>query len=48
MRCEGKGKPVVFELTPGEQHEATVFEKLMEGGAIKRGDVADQGACQPE
>lgn len=37
MRCEGKGKPVVFELTPGEQHEATVFEKLMEGGAIKRG-----------
>lgn len=36
MRCEGKGKPVVFELTPGEQHESTVFEKLMEGGAIKR------------
>jgi len=27
---------VVFELTPGEQHESTVFEKLMEGGAIKR------------
>ena len=27
---------MVFELTPGEQHESTVFEKLMEGGAIKR------------
>jgi transposase len=27
---------VVFELTPGEQHESKVFEKLMEGGAIKR------------
>ncbi len=27
---------MVFELTPGEQHEATVFELLMEGGAIKR------------
>lgn len=27
---------MVFELTPGEQHEATIFEKLMEGGAIKR------------
>jgi transposase len=27
---------VVFELTPGEQHESTVFEKLMEGGSIKR------------
>jgi transposase len=28
---------VVFELTPGEQHESTVFEKLIEGGSIKRG-----------
>lgn len=27
---------MVFELTPGEQHEATVFELLMEKGAIKR------------
>jgi hypothetical protein len=36
VRCEGKGKPVVFELTPGEAHESTVFEKLMEGGAIKK------------
>jgi transposase len=37
VRCEGKGKPVVFELTPGQQHECTMFEQLMEGGAIKRG-----------
>jgi hypothetical protein len=38
VRCEGegKGKPVVFELTPGEQHVSTVFELLMEGGAIKK------------
>jgi len=36
VRCEGKGKPVVFELTPGEQHECVVFERLMEGGAIKK------------
>ncbi len=27
---------MVFELTPGEQHEATVFELLMERGDIKR------------
>jgi transposase len=27
---------MVFELTPGQQHEATVFEKLMHGGDIKR------------
>lgn len=36
MRCEGRGKPIVFELSPGETHESTVFERLMEGGAIKR------------
>ncbi len=36
VRCEGRGKPVLFELTPGETHESTVFELLMEGGAIKR------------
>jgi len=27
---------VVFEVTPGQQHETTVFGKLMEGGAIRR------------
>ena len=36
MRCEGRGKPVAFELTPGQQHESTVFERLMDNGAIKR------------
>ena len=30
------GKPVTFVLTPGQQHEATVFEQLMTGGAVKR------------
>jgi transposase len=36
VRCEGRGKPVAFELTPGQQHESTVFERLMDNGAIKR------------
>jgi transposase len=36
VRCEGKGKPVTFVLTPGQQHECTVFEQLMEQGSIKR------------
>ena len=36
MRVEGKGKPVAFVLTPGQQHEATVFEELMTQGAVKR------------
>ncbi len=30
------GKPVAFVLTPGQQHEATVFEQLMTGGMVKR------------
>ena len=30
------GKPVTFVLTPGQQHEATVFEQLMIGGMVKR------------
>lgn len=36
MRAEGKGKPITFVLTPGEAHDAPVFEQLMEQGAIKR------------
>ena len=36
MRCEGKGKPVTFVLTSGQQHECTVFEQLMEQGSIRR------------
>ena len=36
MRCEGNGKPVTFVLTPGQQHECTVFEQLLEQGAIRR------------
>ena len=30
------GKPVTFVPTPGQQHEATVFEQLMTGGMVKR------------
>ena len=36
VRVEGMGKPVTFVLTPGQQHEATVFEQLMTGGMVKR------------
>ena len=32
----GAGKPVAFVLTPGQQHEASVFEELMTRGAVKR------------
>jgi transposase len=33
---DGAGKPLTLVLTPGEQHESTVFEQLMEQGAVKR------------
>ncbi len=36
LRVEGKGKPVVFVLTRGQQHEARVFEELMTLGEVKR------------
>lgn len=35
-RAEGGGKPLTLLLTPGQRHEATVFEALMEQGAAKR------------
>ena len=36
VRAEGHGKPMTFVLTPGQRHEATAFEQLMEQGAVKR------------
>ena len=36
VRVEGWGKPVAFVLTPGQRHEASVFEELMTRGAVKR------------
>src|SRR5918998_1983806 len=36
VRAEGLGKPMTFVLTPGQRHEATGFEPLMEQGAVKR------------
>ncbi len=36
MRAEGGGKPLTVVVTPGQQHEATVFPQLMEQGAVKQ------------
>ncbi len=36
VRVEGAGKPVAFVLTPGQRHEASVFEELMTRGAVRR------------
>ncbi|MEL7493418.1 MAG: hypothetical protein AAGJ95_05590 [Cyanobacteria bacterium J06554_11] len=36
LRCDGNGRPITFVLTVGQQHEAVVFETLMEQGMVKR------------
>ena len=36
LRAEGGGKPMTFLITAGQRHEQTMFEALMEGGAVKR------------
>ena len=36
VRAEGNGKPMVLLLTAGQRHEQTMFESLMERGAVKR------------
>jgi transposase len=36
LKAEGQGQPLTVLLTPGQQHESTVFEPLMHRGAIRR------------
>jgi transposase len=36
IRCEGKGKPITFILSPGQRNESIFLEQLMEQGAVKR------------
>ncbi len=36
MRAEGSGNLITFILTPGQQHEITVAEPLLEQGAVRR------------
>jgi transposase len=36
LRAGGTGKPITFLITAGQWHEQSVFEALMETGAVKR------------
>jgi transposase len=36
IRCEGKGKPITFILSPGQRNESIYLEQLMEQGQVKR------------
>ena len=38
MPCDWKGKSITFLVTPGQQHEITVAEQLLEQEAIRRGN----------
>jgi transposase len=35
-RCNRRGRPITFALTPGERHEQTTFPELMATGAVRR------------
>ncbi len=37
VRIEGNGKPMTFVVTPGQQHESTVAEQLVEQGPVRTG-----------
>jgi transposase len=36
LKAEGHGKPLTILLTPGQQHESTMLEALLDHGAIRR------------
>jgi hypothetical protein len=36
LRVEGRGKPLAVVLTPSQTHEVPVFERLLEGMAVRR------------
>lgn len=36
VRVEGGGRPMTVLLTPGQQHDTTVFKDVMESGSVKR------------
>lgn len=36
VRAEGLGKPITFAVTPGQQHDLTLAERLCEQGAVRR------------
>jgi transposase len=36
LRTDGRGRPLVLLVTPGQRHEVTQLERLLDGGAVKR------------
>jgi transposase len=36
LRTDGGGRPLVILATPGQRHEVTQLERLLDGGSVKR------------
>jgi transposase len=39
VRAEGGGKPLTFAVSPGQRHDAMLFERLMRTGGVRRRGV---------
>ena len=48
LRIDGQGRPLVILATPGQRHEVTQLQQLLDGGAVKRsGPDGRPGRGQP-
>jgi transposase len=48
LRTDGRGRPLVLLVTPGQRHEVTQLQRLLEGGAVRRtGPAGRPGRGQP-
>jgi transposase len=48
LRTDGHGRPLVLLVTPGQRHEVTQLEALLDAGAVKRsGPDGRPGRGQP-
>ncbi len=48
LRTDGHGRPLVLLATPGQRHEVTQLQRLLDGGAVRRsGADGRPGRGQP-
>jgi transposase len=48
LRTDGRGRPLVVLATPGQRHEVTQLQRLLDGGVVKRSGLDGRpGRGQP-
>lgn len=48
LRTDGRGRPLVLLVSPGQRHEVTQLQRLLDGGAVRRtGPDGRPGRGQP-